>query len=130
MEDIADRLFNSQMVAADVKDAVTSQKIEVSAVIHVGEVRAFGTGIDFVETDDALGCDESAIEVFLVQLIVFAESRGDDFFEVETHGVTKFPDSAGNTRGSGGGDTTAARRDQLRRRGKISTESRPTRWTQ
>ena len=73
------------MIAADIEDAVAAQEIEVSGVIHVVEISALRARIDLVETDDALRRDERAIEVPLVQLVVFAEPRRDDFFQIKSH---------------------------------------------
>ena len=85
IEHVADRLLHRGMVAADIENAVAAQEIEVGVLIHVVEISALRPGIDLVETDDALGRDQRAIEVPLVQLVVFAEPGCDDFFQVKCH---------------------------------------------
>src|SRR5450432_3240485 len=74
------------MVATDVENAVAAQEIKIGGVIHIVEIGALGPRVDFVEADHALGGDESAIEMPLVQLIVFAQAGGDQFFEINCHG--------------------------------------------
>src|SRR6266702_8327865 len=73
------------MVSADIENAVAAQKIEIRNVIHVVEIRALGPGIDFVEADDALGRNEGAVQMPLVQFVIFTQSRCDDLFQVKSH---------------------------------------------
>ena len=75
------------MVAADIENAVAAQEIEIGGVIHVVEIGALGSRIDFVEPDHALCRDERAIEMPLMQFVIFPEPRRDDFFQVKTHGA-------------------------------------------
>ena len=93
IEHVANRLFHQRMIATDVENAVAAQKIEIWLVIHVVEIRALGTRIDFVETDDALRCHEGAVYVPLVQFVVFAKTRGDNLLQIESHEDENFSDS-------------------------------------
>src|SRR5205823_995798 len=72
-------------IAADIENAVAAQEIEIGLVIHVVEIRALGPGIDFVEPDDALGLDQGPVQVLLVQAVVLAQARSDDFLQIEAH---------------------------------------------
>ena len=81
IEHVADRLLHRRVISTDVENAVAAQKIEIRLVIHVVEIRAFGAGIDFVETDDALRRHERAVYVPLVQLVVFSKPRGDNLLQ-------------------------------------------------
>ena len=85
IEHVADRFLHRGMVAPDIEDAVAAQEIEIGGVIHVVEIRALGPRIDLVETDDALRGDEGAVEVPLVQFVVFAEAGRDELFEIKCH---------------------------------------------
>ena len=58
-----DRLFHQRVISTDVENAVATQEIEIRLVIHIVEIRALGTRIDFVEADDALRCYQSAIDI-------------------------------------------------------------------
>ncbi len=80
IEHVADRFLHRGMVAADVENAVAAEKIEIRLVIHVVEIGALGPGIDFVEADDALGRNEGAVQMPLVQFVIFAETGRDDLF--------------------------------------------------
>src|SRR5882757_975691 len=84
-EHVADRLFHQWMISTDIENAVAAQKIQIRLVIHVEEICAFGARIDFVETDDALRCHKRAVYVPLVQLVVFAKTRGDNLLQIESH---------------------------------------------
>src|SRR5215208_4851067 len=81
------------MISTDVENAIAAQKIQIPLVIHVIEIRALGTRIDFVETDDALRCHERAIYMPLVQLVIFAKTRGNDLFQIKSHEKENFSDS-------------------------------------
>src|SRR6476659_7963600 len=81
------------MIATDVENAVAAQKIQIRLVVHVVEIRALGTGIDFVETDDALRRHERAVYVPLVQFVVFAKTRGDNLLQIESHEEENLSDS-------------------------------------
>jgi hypothetical protein len=81
------------MISTYVENAVAAQKIEIRLVIHVEEIRALGTRIDFVETNYALRCHERAVYVPVVQLVVFAKTRGDNLFQIESHEEQKLSDS-------------------------------------
>src|SRR5918996_5177092 len=94
VEHVADRLFYQRMISTDVENAVAAQKIQIRLVIHVEEIGALGTGIDFVETDDALRCHERAVYVALVQLVILAQSRGDNLLQIESHEDKNFSDSS------------------------------------
>src|SRR5207247_5506218 len=93
IEHVADRLFHQWMISTDVENAVAAQKIQIRLIIHVEEIRAFGARIDFVETDDALRCHERAVYVQLVQLVVFAKTRGDNLLQIESHEEENLSDS-------------------------------------
>jgi len=73
------------VITSKIKNAVAAQKIEIRLVIHVVEICAIGARIDFVETDDALRCHEHAVYVAIVQFVVFAKTRSDNLFQIETH---------------------------------------------
>ena len=73
------------MVPTDIENAVAAQEIEIGGVIHVVEVGALGPRIDLVEPDHALRGDERAIEMLLMQLVIFAEPSRDDFLQVKSH---------------------------------------------
>src|SRR5205085_3906994 len=65
---------------------VAAQKIEIRGVIHVVEIRAFRSRIDLVETDNALGGDECAVQMAFVELVIFSQPCRDDFFQLKSHG--------------------------------------------
>src|SRR5205807_1400389 len=73
IENIADRFFHYRMVAANIENGIAAEEIEVGVVIHVVEISAFSPGIDLVETNDALGRDQGAIDVTVMQLVILAE---------------------------------------------------------
>ena len=77
--------FTSGMIAADVENAVAAQEIQIRLVIHVVEIRALGSGIDFVETDHALRRHERAVQMPLVQFVVLPKPRGDNFLQIKSH---------------------------------------------
>ena len=62
------------MIAADIENAVAAQEIEIGGVIHVVEIGALGPRIDLVETDHPLRRHERAIEMPLVQFVIFARA--------------------------------------------------------
>src|SRR5436190_5156032 len=93
IEHVADRLFHRWVISTDVENAVAAQEIQIRLVIHVEEICAFGARVDFVETDDALRCHERAVYVPLVQLVVFAKTRGDNLLQIESHEEENFTDS-------------------------------------
>src|SRR5262249_14087094 len=93
IEHVADRLFHQRMISTDVENAVAAQEIQIRLIIHIIEVRALGPRIDFVETDNALRCHEGAVYVPLVQFVVFAKTRGDNLFQIESHEEQNLSDS-------------------------------------
>src|SRR5215831_68373 len=90
---VADRLLHYRVISTDVENAVAAQKIQIRLVIHIVEIRALGSRIDFVETDDALRCHERAVNVPLVQFVVLAKTRGDNLLQIESHEEQNFSDS-------------------------------------
>ena len=86
IEHVADRFLHHRMISPDIENAVAAQEIEIRLVIHVVEISALGPGIDLVETDDALRRDQGAIDVLMVQLVILAQPRRDDLFQVKSHG--------------------------------------------
>jgi len=62
------------MVAADVEDAVAAEEIEVFEAVEVVRDKRRGHGVDFIEADGALDGDEGAIDVPLVQVVIFPEA--------------------------------------------------------
>ena len=78
------------MIPADVENAVAAEKIEIGGVIHVVEIRALRPCIDLVEPNHALRRHQRGVHVPLVQLIVFAQTRRDDFLQVKRHGATLY----------------------------------------
>src|SRR6478752_7141094 len=93
IEHVADRLFHQWVISTNVENAIAAQKIQIRLVIHVEEICALGTGINFVESDDALRCHERAVYVPLVQLVVFAKTRGDNLLQIESHEEENLSDS-------------------------------------
>src|SRR5437762_1490054 len=73
------------MIPPNIENAVAAQKIEIRLVIHVVEIRALSPSIDFVETDNALRGNKRAIQMPLVQLVIFAQPRGDNLFQIKSH---------------------------------------------
>src|SRR5947199_1341360 len=88
IEYVADRLLHHGMVTANVENAVAAQEIEIWLVIHIVEIGAFGPGIDLVEADDALGCNQGAVQMPLVQFVIFAQPRRNDLFQIKSHAPT------------------------------------------
>src|SRR5437588_378916 len=88
IENVADRFLHNRMVAANVENRITAKEIQVGVIIHVVEISAFSPGIDLVETNDALGRDQGAIDMSMMQLVIFAEPRCNDFFQVKRHSRT------------------------------------------
>src|SRR5437764_14109497 len=82
IEHVANGLFHQRVIASDVEYAVAAQKIEIRLVIHVVEISALGTRIDFVETDHALRRHERAVYMPVVQFVVFAKTRGDNLLQI------------------------------------------------
>src|SRR6266566_9588699 len=76
------------MVPADIENRVATQEIEIWLIIHIVEIGAFGPGIHLVETDDTLGCNQGAVQVPLVQFVIFAEAGRDDLFQIKSHAPT------------------------------------------
>src|SRR5438270_8099148 len=76
------------MVAANVENGIAAEEIQVGVIIHVVEIGAFSPRVDFVETNDALGRDQGAIDVTMMQLVVLAEPCCDDFLQVKRHSWT------------------------------------------
>src|SRR2546421_2780284 len=92
------------MVSADVENAVAAQKIEIRLVIHVVEICALSPGIDLVETDDALRLRQRPVQMLLVEFVILAQPRGNDFLQIESHQAERFRDlslegNGRNTRG-------------------------------
>jgi hypothetical protein len=73
------------MISADIENAVAAQEIEVLRVIHVVEISAFRSGVDLVETDDALRGNQRPVEMTLMQLVIFAQPRRYDLLQVKGH---------------------------------------------
>ena len=88
IENVADRFLHDRMVPANVENRITAQEIQVGVIIHVVEISAFSPGIDLVETNDALGRDQGAIDMSMMQLVIFAEPCCNDFFQVKRHSRT------------------------------------------
>src|SRR5438477_6256417 len=88
IKNVADRFLHYRMVAANVENGIAAEEIEVGVIIHVVEISAFSPGIDLVETNDALGRDQGAIDMSMMQLVIFAEPRCNDFFQVKRHSRT------------------------------------------
>src|SRR5438477_5891236 len=76
------------MVPADVENAVAAQEIEIRNIVHVVEIGAFSPGIHLVETDDTLGCNQGPVQMPLVQVVVLAQARRDDLFQIKSHAPT------------------------------------------
>jgi hypothetical protein len=87
-ENVLDGLLDGGMVATDIEDAVAAKEVEVVLPVEVVEVSAFGPSINFIEPDGALNLDESTIDEFIVQIVVFAQTGQDGVFEIECgHGL-------------------------------------------
>ncbi len=78
LEDIADRLLHDRMIAADVVNAVSTQKVQILGIIHIVEICPLRPGIDLVETDDTLRRHQRAVEMSLVQVVILTQPGGDD----------------------------------------------------
>ncbi len=74
------------MVATDVENRVAAQEIEVIPIIHVVEISPLRPGINAIEPDHALRRHQCAIQVPLMQIIIFAQTRGDDLLQLKSHG--------------------------------------------
>src|SRR5205085_8851382 len=81
IENIADGLLHHRMVPADIENGIAAEEIEISGIIHVIQISAFCSGVDLVETDDPLGRDQGAIDVPMMQLVVFTQPCRDDFLD-------------------------------------------------
>src|SRR6476469_7728197 len=101
IEHVADRLFHQWVISTNVENAIAAQKIQIRLVIHVEEKCALGAGINFVETDDALRCHQRAVYVPLVQLVVFAKTRGDNLLKIESHEGENLSDSRSKRKSCG-----------------------------
>src|SRR2546421_7448983 len=97
IENVADRFLHHGMVPANVENRITAQEIQVGVVIHIVEIGAFSPGVDLVETNDTLGRDQGAVDMSMMQLVIFAEPRGNDFFQVKRHSRT-FSDLGGKSK--------------------------------
>src|SRR5438552_17605707 len=73
IKNVADCFPYHWMVANNVENGVAAEEIQVGVIIHVIEICTFTTSIDLVETNDALGRDQGAIDVTMMQLGVLAE---------------------------------------------------------
>src|SRR5437762_7596161 len=94
IENVADRFLHHGMVPANVENRITAKEIQVGVVIHIVEIGAFSPSVDLVETNDTLGRDQGAVDMSMMQLVIFAEPRGNDFFQVKRHSRT-FSDLGG-----------------------------------
>ncbi len=84
-------LLHPRMISPNVKNAVPAQKIEIRLIIHIIEVRAFRARIHLVEPDHALRRHQRRIHMAFMELIIFAQSRRDNLFQVKSHQVQKLP---------------------------------------
>src|SRR6476646_1046920 len=116
IEHVADRLFHQWVISTNVENAIAAQKIQIRLVIHVEEICALGTGINFVETDDALRCHERAVYVPLVQLVVFAKTRGDNLLQIESHEEENLSDSPSERKSSSRFVVRSARRATIKKK--------------
>src|SRR4029450_8051481 len=107
------------MVAANVENGIAAEEIQVGVIIHVVEISAFSPCVDFVETNDALGCDQRAIDVTMMQLVVLTEPGCNDFLQVKRHCRT-FSDLVGKRKRACGSGSHAspARTSMLKSGGK------------
>src|SRR5439155_6757917 len=97
IENVADRFLHHGIDPANLENRITAQEIQVGFVIHIVEIRAFSPSIDLVETNDTLGRDQGAIDMSMMQLLIFAEPRCNDFFQVKRHSWT-FSDLGGKSK--------------------------------
>src|SRR5438477_9913551 len=84
-KNFADCFLYHWMVATNVENGVAAEEIQVGVIIHIIEISAFSPSIDLVETNDALGCDQGTIDVTMMQLVVLAEPRCNDFLQIKCH---------------------------------------------
>ena len=82
IERVAQRLLHRRMVTADVKHAVTAQKIEISVSVEIVKIGALRIRVNFVKTDHPLHLHKRAVDVALVQIVIFAEAFGHELFEI------------------------------------------------
>jgi len=71
------------MVTPDIEDAVAAEEVEVVLAVEVVEVGALGAGVDLVETNRALDLHEGAVHVFVVKVVVLAQTGEDGVLEIE-----------------------------------------------
>ena len=89
IEHVPDDLLHDRVIAPKIKDTVAAQKIEIRLVIHIVEIGALGTRIDFVEADNALRCYQRAVHMPVVQFVILAQTRSDNLLQVESHEEAK-----------------------------------------
>jgi hypothetical protein len=80
-------LSHYRMIPPDVEHAVAAQKIQVRLIIHVIQVRAFRSRIDLVEPDDSLRLHQRRVYMSLMELVIFTQSRRDNFLQIKSHPV-------------------------------------------
>src|SRR5207302_10491433 len=73
------------MIAPNVENAVTAEKIQIRLVIHVMQVCALRARIHLVEPDYSLRSHQRWVHVLFVQLVIFAQSRRDNFLQIKRH---------------------------------------------
>jgi hypothetical protein len=73
------------VIASDIKNAVTAEKIEVVAAFAIVKIGPLGPGIHGIEPDDALHPDERGVEVLFVKRVVFPQACCDEGLEIERH---------------------------------------------
>src|SRR5262245_16298839 len=101
IEHVADRSLHQRVISTDIENAIAAQEIEIRLITHVVEIRALGTRIDFVETDDALRCHQRTVYVPLVQFVILAKTRGDNLLRIESHEDESFSDSCSKRKWQG-----------------------------
>jgi len=67
------------MIPPDVENAVAAQEIEIGLIIHIVEICALRSCVDLVEADHPLSRHQRRVHVPLMEPIIFAKPRSDDF---------------------------------------------------
>src|SRR5262249_24431798 len=80
--------FHHRMISPNVENAVAAQKVQIWLIIHIIEVSAFRSRIDLVEPDYSLRLHQSRVYVSFVKLVIFTQSRCDNFLQIKGHSVT------------------------------------------
>ena len=85
IEHVADCFFKGRMISANVENAVTAKEIKVGIPFAIIKIGAFGPRINFIKTDGSLNRYQGSVDVTFVQVVVLAESVGNELFDIKWH---------------------------------------------